>query len=165
MAIKDDTSKADKQASIGYVVARDTFLSGWGEAKHGKSYVARPVRSDEELKMVKEAFEEREEFKNVRFVLGEVDKEGCRIHKPRLGQNDHLHIYGYNTFLHDFYVSTRYPFRNLFQRLDKEARAAWSQLVSQQDERNLSIAYVVSEVYANRNSEESALRALQNYED
>ena len=125
--VKDDRTQAEKHETIGFVVATDSFMSGWGGAEGGKSFVARPIRSREELDMVTEAFEGRAEFKRVRFVLGKVTKEG-RVYKPRMQAGDQLHVYGFDTFLHDHNVHSRYPFYNLFKRYDKEARGCGAKL-------------------------------------
>ena len=70
--VKDDRTQAEKHETIGFVVATDSAMSGWGGAEGGKSFIARPVRSREELDMVTEAFEGRTEFKRVRFVSGKI---------------------------------------------------------------------------------------------
>ena len=95
--VKDDRTQAEKHETIGFVVATDSFMSGWGGAERGKSLVARPVRSREELDMVTDVFNGRQEFKRVRFVLGKVTKEG-RVYKPRMQAGDQLHVYGFDTF-------------------------------------------------------------------
>ncbi|MCY3743626.1 MAG: hypothetical protein OXH00_21645 [Candidatus Poribacteria bacterium] len=89
--IKDDRTDADKAVTIGFVVATDTALSRWGGAKGGRSIVARPVRDREEYDRVVALFEDRDDFKRVRYASGSA-------YKPRLHSGDHLHIYGFDTF-------------------------------------------------------------------
>lgn len=90
-AIQDDRTDTDKQVTIGFVVATDKFLSRWGKATGGRSIVARPVRDCEECDRVMRLFEDRDEFKRVRYASGSE-------YKPRLHSGDHLHIYGFDTF-------------------------------------------------------------------
>ena len=162
--VKDDRTQAEKHETIGFVVATDSFMSGWGGAEGGKSFVARPVRSDEELKMVTEAFEGRTEFKRVRFVLGKVTKEG-RVYKPRIQAGDQLHVYGFDTFLNDHNVHSSYPFYNLFKQYDKNARALWSKIASQQRDGKVGLAYIVAKVYGHNATEETAFNALRSYDE
>ena len=89
--IKDDRTEADKQVTIGFVVATDKALSRWGGAEGGRSIVARPIRDTEECDRVMRLFEDREDFKRVRYASGSE-------YKPRLRSGDHLHIYGFDTF-------------------------------------------------------------------
>ena len=162
--VKDDRTQAEKHETIGFVVATDSFMTGWGEAIGGKSFVARPVRSREELDMVTEAFEGRTEFKRVRFVLGKVTKEG-RVYKPKMQEADQLHVYGFDTFLHDHNVHSRYPFYNLFKEYDKDARALWSKIASQQRDGKVGLAYIVAKVYGHKSTEKTAFNALLSYDD
>ncbi len=66
---------------IGYVVATDSFLSGWGEAP-GRSLYAVAVRTTEEMGDVEWRMGQRSDFKRVRF----------NMHLPRLREGDHLHV-------------------------------------------------------------------------
>lgn len=90
---QDDRSPEEKAATIGFWVATDRFLSGWGDAQ-GISYVACPVVSEEDSARVETRFRLRREFKRVRFVGA--------TWRPRLREGDHLHIY-------DTTASFRYP--------------------------------------------------------
>lgn len=89
--IKDDRTDAEKSVTIGFVVATDAFLSDWGSATRGRSIVARPVRDHEECDRVMMLFEDRDDFKRVRYASGSK-------YKPRLHNGDHLHIYNFDTF-------------------------------------------------------------------
>ena len=89
--IKDDRTDAEKDVTIGFVVATDAFMSGWGNAKNGRSIVARPIRDTEECDRLMRLFEDRDEFKRVRYASG-------RDYNPRLRGCDHLHIYNFDTF-------------------------------------------------------------------
>ena len=94
--IKDDRTPEEKQATIGFMVATDDFMSGWGDAPR-RSIVARPVKDDNDLKRVKLRFNLRPEFKRVKFVKGKATPAGL-MYKPRLHPGDHLHIYSLNSF-------------------------------------------------------------------
>ena len=89
--IKDDRTDAEKDVTIGFVVATDKFLSGWGDATGGRSIVARPVRDTQECDRVMQLFEDRDDFKHVRYASGSA-------YKPRLRNADHLHIYNFDSF-------------------------------------------------------------------
>ena len=89
--IQDDRTEADKDVTIGFVVATDKCLSGWGGATGGHSIVARPIRDTQECDRVVALFEDRDDFLRVRYASGSE-------YKPRLQSEDHLHIYGFDTF-------------------------------------------------------------------
>jgi len=83
MKIQDDRTQAQKESHDWAVVGSDSFMSGWGEARGGKSYAAWAVPF-ELTKKVREWVENRSDMKRVRVVkLGD--------YKPK-GQG-HLHIY------------------------------------------------------------------------
>ncbi len=69
-----------------YVVFTDTFMSGWGKAKYGKSYVAYPI-TEEDLKRFPNVIE-----RLLNFLRSRTDTSRVRVnlHKPRTGPNDHL---------------------------------------------------------------------------
>jgi len=91
--IKDDRTAEEVQKTVGFVVATDSFMSGWGDAP-GKSIVAVPVTSDKDKAWVQTVMGNRSEMKRIRFAYGSS-------YKPRLGQDDHLHIYNTkNSFRH-----------------------------------------------------------------
>ena len=84
MATRDDRrSEADKAATVGFVVATDSFMSGWGNAP-GKSYFAVPFRSYEESRIVEDNMNARTEMKRVRVV--------GKDYRPRLRAGDHFSI-------------------------------------------------------------------------
>ena len=91
--IQDDRTDADKAVTVGFIVATDKALSGWGGVTGGRSIVARPVRDREECDRVMALFENRDAFKRVRYASGSE-------YKPRLRSGDHLQIYGFDTFNH-----------------------------------------------------------------
>ena len=78
--IRDD--REHRGPVYGYVIATDTFLSGWGEASSGKSFYAMAVQSENEAYTVMRNFKHRSDFKRVRFVK--------RL--PRIRSGDHLSI-------------------------------------------------------------------------
>ena len=97
--IKDERTPADMNATIGFIVATDSFMSD--EAGVKRSIVACPVRNREDREKVMNRFRLRSEFKRVRDVLGKVTDEG-RIFRPKMVSGDVLHIY-------DLRKSFRYP--------------------------------------------------------
>jgi len=85
MATTDDRrSEADKARTWGFVVATDSFMSGWGGAAGGRSIFAVPVRSPKEAEIVADNMRARSEMKRVRIVGHD--------YKPRLRNGDHLSI-------------------------------------------------------------------------
>lgn len=85
MSIINDSRSIDtrpaKDVALWYV-ATDTFMSGWGLAKGGSSYVAYPADTETDNKTLN-MMHERHDFIRVR----------TNLHLPRLGANDHLSIY------------------------------------------------------------------------
>lgn len=67
---------------VGYVVATDSFMSGWGGASGGASYYAVAVTLNDDADDIERRFDARPEFKRVRYNLK----------PPRVGPNDHLRI-------------------------------------------------------------------------
>lgn len=88
--VRDDRTAEERDATIGFWVATDSFLSGWGQAK-GRSLVACPVVSAADREVVEQRFDRRGEFKRVRYCSG-------KEYRPRLGPGDHLHIYNTSSF-------------------------------------------------------------------
>ncbi len=64
--IKDERSKP-KLKPFGYIVMNDRFMSGWGEAAHGRSLYAIAVTSEAEGYTVLRNAQDRPEMKYVRF--------------------------------------------------------------------------------------------------
>ena len=81
--IDDHRTEQDKKETIGFVVATDSFMSGWGPAQ-GRSLFAVPYRTDEAHTSVLKNMEDRKEMKRVRTVGAD--------YRPRLGKGDHLSI-------------------------------------------------------------------------
>lgn len=79
--IRDDR-EVKRKPGRGYVIAHDTFLSGWGGAGEGKSYYVMGVDTEPEAYVVMENFKARPEFKRVRFSST----------LPRFGRTDHVTI-------------------------------------------------------------------------
>ena len=105
---KDDRSAEDVARTVGFIVATDSYMSGWGHAP-GRSIVAVPIMRGAEsrhlygygigfdavdsrdLDRKLGNFERRPEFKRVRIAAG-------KQYRPRLRSGDHLHIYGVRSF-------------------------------------------------------------------
>lgn len=83
MVRDDHRSEEDKAATIGFVVATDSFMSGWGQAP-GRSLFAVPFRTWAEGRIVSENMHARSEMKRVRVV--------GKDYRPRMRPGDHLSI-------------------------------------------------------------------------
>lgn len=81
--IDDKRSPEDKAATLGFVVATDSFMSGWGNAP-GRSLFAVPFRTWDEADIVEANMRARGDMKRVRVV-------GAK-YRPRLYPGDHLSI-------------------------------------------------------------------------
>ena len=82
----DDRTPAEVKSTIGFWLATDKSMSGWGGASGGRSIVACPCINADDAYKVEKHFNARPEFKRVRWVSGN------RLN-IRLGSNDHCHIY------------------------------------------------------------------------
>ena len=85
--VKDDRSDSEMNTHTCYVKARDTFLSGWGQAEGGTSYAiwaCRPEHLDTVFDWVKG-----------RGDMQRVSTSTFRYEQLR-GDNDQLHIYVVN---------------------------------------------------------------------
>ena len=74
--------RQSKHKPFGFIVATDSFMSGWAGAKGGKSYYAIAVDSIHESDVVEANMRSRSEMKRVRFNLA----------LPKLGPKDHLSV-------------------------------------------------------------------------
>ena len=79
----DNRTDEEKAATVGFVVATDSFMSGWGQAA-GRSIFAVPIRSWQEADTVERNMKNRSEMKRVRVV--------GKNWRPRLSPGDHLSI-------------------------------------------------------------------------
>ncbi len=84
--IDDRRTKRDKARTVGFVVATDSFMSGWGQARNGRSIFAVPLSSWEQSDIVEANMRARSEMKRVRVV--------GKDWKPKLHAGDHLSIRG-----------------------------------------------------------------------
>ena len=83
-AVIDDRRTAKEvEQTIGYVVATDRFMSGWGHAP-GRSLFAVPFRNHTEAAIVEQNMRRRSEMIRVR-VVGED-------YRPKLYRGDHFSI-------------------------------------------------------------------------
>lgn len=89
--IQVDTIESGRRP-IGYWVATDDFLSGWGQAP-GRSIVACPVFDSIDTVKVERRFRARREFKRVRYLM---DYKTIRVRN-----GDHLHVYGETSFRYE----------------------------------------------------------------
>ena len=81
--IDDRRTEEDKARTVGFVVANDSFMSGWGQAP-GRSIFAVPFRSWTEASIVEDNMRHRSEMKYVRVV--------GKAYRPRLRAGDHFSI-------------------------------------------------------------------------
>ena len=81
--IDDKRTEQDKAETVGFVVATDSFMSGWGGAPN-KSYFAVPFKTWEQADIVEANMRRRSEMKRVRVVTAP--------YKPYLKNGDHLSI-------------------------------------------------------------------------
>lgn len=81
--IDDCRTDDDKAATEGFVVATDSFMSGWGQAP-ARSFFAVPFRSPYEATIVLDNMEARSEMKRVRLA--------GKNYRPQLRSGDHLSI-------------------------------------------------------------------------
>lgn len=81
----DDRTEEEVNKTKGFVIATDNFMSGWGQAP-GKSIIAVPFVSADDMDVIMLRMNRRTEMKRIRCVRG-------KHYKPRLSANDHLHIY------------------------------------------------------------------------
>lgn len=82
--IRDDRrSEADKEATVGFVVGTDRFLSGWGQAPN-RSLFAVPVKDFDQAEVVAENMRRRGDMLRVRIV--------GKDYRPRLYDGDHFSI-------------------------------------------------------------------------
>lgn len=91
--IEDDRTEEEIKQTIGFWVATDKAMSGWGQAPR-KSYVACPVTSADDSDIVEKRFRYRTEFIRVRYITG-------RRYYPKMREGDHLHIYNTKSFRYD----------------------------------------------------------------
>jgi hypothetical protein len=85
MEINDTRTKQEKKNTIGYVVATDKFLSGWGKARGGSSVFALAITNPDHLDICMNRMKDHSDFKNVRFNLRSWRPKGeghCRILGP-----------------------------------------------------------------------------------
>ena len=81
--INDTRTDEQKAATICYVVATDSFMSGWGKAT-GRSYYAIACGSSESYDDVANRMSHRDEMKRQRYC--------GKDWRPHLRQGDHLSI-------------------------------------------------------------------------
>lgn len=82
MKLVDDKTDEQRETHKWLIVGTDSFMSGWGEARGGKSYAAWACR-DEHRGEVLSWVEGRSDMKRVREVYGEYRPSG----------QGHCHIY------------------------------------------------------------------------
>lgn len=84
MKIEDRRTEQEKKETWAFVVCNDTFLSGWGYARGGRSLYALAVTSPDQAKIVLDNGRARSDMRRVRL----------NMRLPRLREGDHLVIVG-----------------------------------------------------------------------
>lgn len=106
--IDDQRTDEDKAKTEGFVVATDSFMSGWGNAK-SRSLFAVPFTTAEQAQIVLHNMECRSEMKRARIV--------GKDYRPKLSAGDHLSIRAMGEMKTGFYVA------GYFARQEAERRA------------------------------------------
>lgn len=83
--LNDRRTDAERESTIGFIVATDRFMSGWGHAP-GRSYFAVAFSTWDEAATVEANMRRRSEMKRVRVVGAD--------YRPKLTDADHLSIAG-----------------------------------------------------------------------
>jgi hypothetical protein len=80
------------------VVARDAYMSGWGEAEGGASWAALACKSSDDAEKVARWLESREEMKDIQTVesMTSRDLEMCIVTLVSSGWMDPKHLAIYN---------------------------------------------------------------------
>lgn len=86
MVVKDDRTDAQRKELTILIVGTDSFMSGWGEARGGKS-VAAWACSHEHADRVEQWVRSRSDMRRVRRVY-----DSPRRYRPR-GNVKHFHVY------------------------------------------------------------------------
>lgn len=81
--IDDRRTPEDKARTVGFVVATDSFMSGWGQAP-GRSLFAVPLSNWDQEPTVTANMDARSDMKRVRTV--------GKDYRPHLAAGDHLSI-------------------------------------------------------------------------
>lgn len=82
--IEDRRTEEQKNITVGFVVATDSFLSGWGSAPD-RSLYAVAFTTEKQRQIVERHMQKRNDFKRVRVVYG-------KEYRPKLSNGDHLSI-------------------------------------------------------------------------
>jgi hypothetical protein len=85
MIIQDDRNDEQILSHPFLVIATDTFMSGWGLAEGGVSYMAWACR-EEDVQRAIEKLKARKEMRRVRVVYGSYRPKG----------KGHCHVYVFN---------------------------------------------------------------------
>ena len=86
--VEDRRTTEQVVATLGFVVATDSFMSGWGQAPR-RSLFAVPFGTEAEAEIVKDNMERRSEMLRVRIVWG-------KHYRPKMSAGDHLSITDYD---------------------------------------------------------------------
>tara|TARA_Y100000361_G_C10922788_1_gene219829 strand:- start:181 stop:486 length:306 start_codon:yes stop_codon:yes gene_type:complete len=81
---QDSRTEEQRNSTIGFVVATDSFMSGWGSAPD-RSLYAVAFTTGKQREIVERHMQNRNDFKRVRVVYG-------KDYKPRFNDGDHLSI-------------------------------------------------------------------------
>ena len=82
--IEDRRTEEQKNITVGFVVATDSYLSGWGAAPDRSLYAVAFTTGKQRI-IVEKNMKNRSDFKRVRVVYG-------KEYRPKLSDGDHLSI-------------------------------------------------------------------------
>jgi len=110
--IKDQRTDKERETSNYFVMGRDTFLSGWGEAENTYSYAVWFCETKEQHKVLKKWVKNRGEMVNIESgdALKFNNYVKTRFAHPNICK---LHIYGTGRY-HPAYEKTSYNLSGWF---------------------------------------------------
>ena len=79
METEDRRTPEEVALTVGFVVATDSFMSGWGDAPR-HSYFAVPFRSWDHARVITENMQDRSEMKRIRTVDKDYRPSGEGVH-------------------------------------------------------------------------------------
>lgn len=148
--IQDERTEREKAATWGFIVCTSDF----GDYR---THIARPLKEENESRVIMDVMRKRDDFKRVRHVRGRETKEGL-TYRPRLGANERVYIHNFNSFLPQkecVHVGPRvsyYPIRGDIE-VSKELRHGVTEVVIGGDSGGRALAldeWIVSELLPNK---------------
>ena len=144
--IQDERNEREKTATWGFIVCTSDF----GDYR---THIARPVKEENESRVIMDVMQKRDDLKRVRHVRGTETKEGL-TYRPRLGEDERVYIHNFNSFLPQkecVHVGARvsyYPIRGNIE-VSKELKHGVTEVVIGGDRGGRALAldeWIVSEL-------------------